>query len=470
MMDFFQRRVEALERDLVAERERASAARGLLAQQEALKSEVETHLKSLTDQLRREKIEREGAEAGMHARGRIEQLEKRLDEMNATFAQLLKEAVARRDADGPAAGAPAVELFSSLVLKVEKLAERPPQDEKIFEERVGRRLDELGQSMARALDDWRRSQETERKRLDERMEAMARERGDLARHWEDQARALRDDQAKERAARDCEISRQVSALASRLEILAGEQKLSAQGAGDVSQAVGRIVSILTATPKTKDALIVELEAEKEELRRVLNDRQESLRRFAGERREVEKSMGESLVRLSAELEEERARTRAAEARGCAFLGEIEILKARLARLDDLERAVKDRDDRIFALCAERDELARSLVSEAQKVRAGIEERRAADAEAQSRAGLLSKRLEEEAARRALIELSATDARTRLATMGEQISRACQERDAVTLRFSEWEKERQRLLETLRKKDEMIALLSSTFQGVLKKDS
>jgi len=112
----------------------------------------------------------------------------------------------------------------------------------------------------------------------------------------------------------------------------------------------------------------------------------------------------------------------------------------------------------------------SYPSEAQKVRAGIEERRAADAEAQSRAGLLSKRLEEEAARRALIELSATDARTRLATMGEQISRACQERDAVTLRFSEWEKERQRLLETLRKKDEMIALLSSTFQGVLKKDS
>ena len=90
MMDFFQRRVESLESDLAAERERASAARGLLAQQEALKSEVETHLKSLTDQLRREKIEREGAEAGMHARGRIEQLDKRLDVMNATFAQLLK--------------------------------------------------------------------------------------------------------------------------------------------------------------------------------------------------------------------------------------------------------------------------------------------------------------------------------------------------------------------------------------------
>jgi len=96
MMDFFQKRVEMLERELAAERERATAASNLLGQQEALKNEVEGHLKGLTDQLRREKAERDGEEAKSHARVRVEALERRLDEMNATFAQLLKEAVSRQ--------------------------------------------------------------------------------------------------------------------------------------------------------------------------------------------------------------------------------------------------------------------------------------------------------------------------------------------------------------------------------------
>ncbi|MCM2303484.1 MAG: hypothetical protein NDJ72_02190, partial [Elusimicrobia bacterium] len=72
MMDFFQKRIELLERELVAERERATAASNLLSQQEALKNEVEGHLKGLTDQLRREKAERDGEEAKSHARGRVE--------------------------------------------------------------------------------------------------------------------------------------------------------------------------------------------------------------------------------------------------------------------------------------------------------------------------------------------------------------------------------------------------------------
>jgi hypothetical protein len=56
----------------------------------------------------------------------------------------------------------------------------------------------------------------------------------------------------------------------------------------------------------------------------------------------------------------------------------------------------------------------------------------------------------------------------MGTLAEQTARTLQERDAVVARHSEWDKERQRLLDMVRKKDEMISLLSATFQGALKK--
>src|SRR5436190_3339650 len=62
MMDFMARRLESLEKDLAVERERASAAAGLLQQQEALRSQVEDQLKGMADGLRREKAERESEE------------------------------------------------------------------------------------------------------------------------------------------------------------------------------------------------------------------------------------------------------------------------------------------------------------------------------------------------------------------------------------------------------------------------
>ena len=186
-----------------------------------------------------------------------------------------------------------------------------------------------------------------------------------------------------------------------------------------------------------------------------------------ERNEVTRSMGESLVRLSAELEEERARTRAALTQEASRLAEIETLTARMA---DCARAVKDRDARILALRAERDELAKSLAAEADKVRRELEARRCAEAETQARITMLSKLLEEESARRALLESAAIDVRARLAVLADQVARVYQEKETVMARFSDWEKERQRLLTVVRSKDEMISLLSSTFQETLKKDS
>ncbi|MEK7384491.1 MAG: hypothetical protein AAB262_14560, partial [Elusimicrobiota bacterium] len=477
MLEFFQKRMETLERELSLEHERSRAAQEFISRQEALKSEVESNLKDLSAQLRREKSEKESTEARIHAQGRIEALEKRLDEMNATFAQLLKEAVGRREADGPSAAALTTELASfrnalkdavdGLARWKGELSKRLPKEEKNFEESLSRRLDEFSARVTRSLDDWKRSQKDERQRQDERLEAMTRERADLARLWDDQSRLLREEQFKDRVARESEVSRQVSALASRLEALAEDQKSSVQGASSVREDVARVLALLTATPKAKDMLIAQADAESAELRRALAESQEALRRFAGERRDVEKSMGDSLVRLSAELENERARTRAADALASARLGETEKLKT---RLPDLERSISERDERLTALHAERDELMKSLVAETEKVRLSIEERRKADADAEAQAALLRKRLEEEAARRDLCEGAAGNARAGMAAMADQLARTLQERDATLARFSEWEKERQRNLETLQKKDEMISLLSATVQGALKKSA
>ncbi|MDE2509929.1 MAG: hypothetical protein KGL74_02290, partial [Elusimicrobia bacterium] len=424
MMDFFQRRVEALERELTLERERAASAQNLLSQQESLRNEVDAQLKTLTDQLRREKGEREGEEARSHSRGRIEALEKRLDEMNATFAQLLKEAVARRDdAPSPSAAALAAELsafrgalkdgmdgvarwrgelreLAQLAPQVQSLSERLPENERNFEDSVGRRLDDFTARMARTLDDWRRASDAGRAALDERVEALERERLELARLWDTQTRVQKEEQFKDRVTREAEVSRQVGDLAARLAELAASQDGAARGHDAVRQNLERVIAILTATPKAKDAVISELEAEKQELMNALDDRHAALRRFADERREVEKSMGDGLVKLSGQIEEERARTRAAEAVAAERLGLIESLKARLG---DAERASAERDARIQSMGGERDELARALVAEADKVRRALEERRDADAAADARISELRKRLDEDAGRRASAE-------------------------------------------------------------------
>ncbi|MFI5362639.1 MAG: hypothetical protein ACHQ49_11770 [Elusimicrobiota bacterium] len=443
VMEFFQRRLESLEKELALERERASAAQSLLGHQEALKNEVDDHLKALTDQLKREKLERDNEEARSHSRGRVEALEKRLDEMNSTFAQLLKEAVSARD--GGASGS--------------------AREQKQFEEGAGRRLDEFSARLARSLEEWKREQAAARAELDARVEALARERADLARTWESQARALREENFKDRAAREADLSRRVGEISARLAEMSGAQESSARGAEPVLAGLERVIAILTATPKAKDAAIAELQQERRELAELARDRQDALSRFAEERRAVEKSMGEGLLRLTGELEDERARGRAAAAEAGARLGTVETLQARAA---DLERCVSDRDARIVQLCAERDELARSLVAEADKVRRGLEERRAADEETDKRIADLRKLLGDESVRRAAAEASAADARSHMASLAEQTARSLQERDGTLARYSDWEKERQRLLDTIRKKDEMISLLSSTFQGALKK--
>lgn len=490
MMDFFQKRLESLERDLAVERERASSAQALLHQQEALKAEVDSHLKSLTDQLRREKNEKEGAESASRAAGRVEALERRLDEMNATFATLLKEAVSRQS---PGAAIVPVEALGAeltvfrrtikdvmeqvqrwreemrglpdIVPEIRAVAARIPEDERRFEELIERRLAELSNKLAGTLGDWERRHEAELRRQDDRLKSLVDERAAMARLWEEQGGAIRAEFLKERIHRETEVSDQVATLAKKLDEAGRAQQESAAGAAGMRESLDRVVKILTQTPKAKDEVIVELEAEKAALVKAMRERRDELVRFAEDRRAVEKSMGDSLVELTGELEKERARTRSAEARANAAAGGVEALKA---RVEDLERSLAERDSRSLSLSAERDELTRSLVAESEKVRAAVEARTASDERWHQRLLELQRKVEDETARASAESASTGDLRAKIATMSEHMARAFQERDAVVARFADWERERQRYMDALKQKDGMITMLSTAFQGALKK--
>lgn len=490
MMDFFQKRIELLERELVAERERATAASNLLSQQEALKTEVESHLKGLTDQLRREKAERDGEEAKSHARGRVEALERRLDEMNATFAQLLKEAVSRQS---PAAAIVPVEALGAeltvfrrtikdvadqvtrwrdemkelpaLLPEVRAVAARIPEDERRFEDQISRRLEDFASKLQGTLSDWERRHDLELRKQDDRLQSLVDERAALSKLWLEQGQSIRQEFLKERIHRETAVSEQIAELAKRLDAVNIGQREAGAGSASVREGLDQILKVLTATPKAKDEVIVELEAEKAELLKTMRERHEQLRAVLDERREIEKTMGDSLVSLSAELERERARTRAADARTEGVKGDVETLKSRIA---DLERSLTERDARAESLGAERDELTRALVAEAEKVRGAIAERAAADERWHQRMLEIQRKVEEENARASQEAAAAADLRAKVATLSEHMARALQERDAIVARFADWERERQRLLEALKQKDGMVAMLSSAFQGSLKK--
>ncbi len=501
MMDFFQKRIEALEREVVTERERATAATSLLTQQEALKTEVEGHLKGLTDQLRREKAERDGEEAKSHARGRVEALERRLDEMNATFASLLKEAVSRQspaaanESAQPSVSALGAELtvfrrtikdvadqvtrwreemkdLPALLPEVRSLAARIPEDERRFEDQISRRLEEFASKLSGTLSDLERRHDLELRKQDDRLQSLVEERAALSRLWIEQGQSIRSEFLKERIAREMAVSDQIAELAKRLDAVNIGQREADAGSASVREGLDRILKVVTATPKAKDEIIVELEGEKAELLRTMRERHEQLRAVLNEHREIEKTMGDSLVALSGQFEVERARTRAADARTRAAdaravgaEGDLEPLRNRIS---DLERTVSERDARAQSLGAERDELTRALVAEAAKVRLAIAERTACDERWHERHLELQRKVTDETARADSQASSTTDLRAKVATLSEHMARVLQERDGIVARFADWERERQRLLDALKQKDGMVAMLSSAFSGALKK--
>lgn len=438
MMDFLQRRLETAEKELSLERERARSAEALMKQQEALRAEVESHLKSLSEQLRREKAERESSEMQSHARGRIDALEKRLDEMQQAWVSLLKEAVGQRQAGDQASSA------AQGALKAEVAA--------------------LSQNLESRLSASERRQALEDQRQEERLEALSRERTALLRAWEEQNHGLRQEFVKERIQREADLGAQISELARGLEELKAGGEQAARESAESRSALSKALEKLATPPQAKDQTIAALEREKTELQEALGSRTEALQKYAQERRQLDAAMGEGLMELNRQLDSERRKYLELSARISGLELERESLKD---KLESVQRTSQDKDERASRLEAERDALARALIAEAEKVRSQIDERSRSEEDWGRRLSELQKRLAEEIQLRIQESTAVSELRAQLATLSEHMAKTLQEKDLISNRSSSWAQERERLLAALKEKEAMISTLSATFQKIIK---
>lgn len=517
MMDFFQRRLEALEKDLQLEREKARSAQGLIQQQETMRAEVEAQLKSLTDNLRREKAERESEETKSHARGRIDALEKRLDEMHQSFVSLLKDAIGQREAGAQAANQSQAALISAVnnsqsslakeqaalstgqsslrqeitalsgainalmeqvsqwrvesqsvghvVPELRALVSQVPADGRRLEGQLAQQLSQFSAELREKMSSWERRQELEAQKTADRLDALGREKAALLRSWEEQNHELRQQAVKDKIQRESEVGGLIAEMARRIDELKVEQQKQAREAADVAASLAKAVELLTTPPKAKDQIIDALEKERGDLARALRERMESTRRYALERAEIERTLGESLLKMQGELEQEKRRELLISSR----VSELELQAASFAdKIASGERTVAERDERIATLADERDRLVRSLLSESEKARIQLEDRAKSDEDWAQRLSDVQKRLSEEIALKTKESEVIAELRAQIATLTDHMTRALQEKDAVAQRFAGWESERQRLLSTLKEKDEMISMLNAAFQNMLKK--
>jgi len=168
-----------------------------------------------------------------------------------------------------------------------------------------------------------------------------------------------------------------------------------------------------------------------------------------------------------QLEGERAAHQATRAQIAGLERAADSLRAE-AELRVKELAAKD--ERFTQLSAERDALLAALAEEAEKVRRQIEERSRSDSAWEEKVLERQTLIVDEREKRAKAELGVSDLRAQAQTLTDHLSRVLREKETTEARGLQWQKEREELLEQLRKKDDMIAMLSSTFRNLLKKPS
>lgn len=478
MMDFLQRRLETLERDLQAERERARTAQQLITQQDSMRAEVEANLKTLHEQMRREKTERESEEMRSHARGRIDALERRLDEMHQSWAELLKEAISKRDSTAQEATAAqeslkaelarvseAVATLTSELPQMRAMVGQVPAEERKGFAQVAERLSGIAEELGQRLGAWERRQSAEAERIESKAVDLARERAALQEAWAERDSAMRQELVKERVLRERELAETIAGIKAAVEGLSADQQKLAAGAADVKGAVGQVMAAINTPPKAKDAMIVELEREKVELLRALRERGETLEKFAAARQELERTLGDSLQAAHAQLDAEREAGRQALRRAAELEGRLKAIEDRLA---DAARAAQAQDERYASLSAERDALTRALVQEAEKTRTLIDERAASDEAWTAKLAELHAKLEHALSAESRQKVTSVELQSQLSTLSAQLAKALQEKEAVAARKDTWDHERQALMTRLKEKEDMIAMLSSSFQQMLKK--
>lgn len=415
VIDFMADRLERLEKELALERERASGAQNLLQRQETLRTEVETHMKAIHEQLRREKAERENSEDKSHAQGRIEALELRLDEMHKTWANLLKDTLAKRDES------------SAL--------------------RAGEASLELAPLLRDRLDDIQRGLALDRERQNGLMNALVREKAEFAEILQEKSDALRQEWHRERLRQEKELSDQ-----------------SSRQAEELKSGLDRITDLLTATPASKDEALAAAELEKRSLLASLEERRNALAHAAEERGRAEASWENRLKEALREISEERDKNQALQRRILELEGDSAAWKDRLEAAD---RHIKFTEGRLIQAGAERDGVAKHLIEEAEKVRAQIEARKKSESEWSVEITNLQKESRVLSHERLRDTAALAEMRAQISVLTEQLTKILREKEELSARYAAWEEERRQLQEALQKKDEISSLLTATFQKMLK---
>lgn len=474
MTEFYRKRVEALENELGLERRRALEAQGLLRQQDTLRAEADRQLKTILEQLKHEKAQREAEEEKSKARGRIEALESRLDEMHAAWAGLLKDAVAKRDAgEGriEAALSAALEQLRVLPETAARLEQGTREAVRLGEEERGsleelrRQIDGLGSQWAE------RQAETERKLSlyieshRGRIETLMRERAVLQQAMEEGGQRFQEAQAKDRQSIGSQLQRHSETLRNELALLRQGQAEALERSGELRALAESIHDDLNQPKTAKEESLQALERERKNLLDALKERTEQLRLYALERREVERSLAESLMASSRELEAERAKLQSSSLQDADLRARIRSLEG---RLELSGKRAEENDARLKSLLEERDALARSLAEQARRAREEAAARSVEERDRERRIEEAGESARQERSRRLEAEHQLGELRAQAQTLNEHISKALQDKDKAEAQSSGWKHEREELTASLRKKEEMIALLSSTFQNLIKK--
>ena len=295
MMDFLQRR---LGRWSASWPPSASALRqGMLTQQESMRGEVESNLKGLYDQIRMEKSDRESEEMKAHARGRVDALEKRLDEMHQTWANILKEAITNRDSTEVRESSTISRSVTNLNQQIEQwradVSAIPAEERRVLTQ-LSERLDHFTSEIDARIGQAERRQTLESEKQDARLAEFGRERAAIQEALAEQSHAVRQEFVKERLRRENELNELV------------KTSLEA-GTAEVKGELAKLVDQLNTPPKVKDQLVADLEQEKLDLMRALKDRSETLNKFMAERRAVEQTMGQSMLETHGRMDAERRR-------------------------------------------------------------------------------------------------------------------------------------------------------------------
>jgi hypothetical protein len=286
------------------------------------------------------------------------------------------------------------------------------------------------------------------------MAAWAREKAALAEAIEEQRHQIRQEYAKERAELQNRFQEQLEEFRRALTRLEKGRDADSAAVAGLAEVARETRELVGRPESAKDELVLSLEREKRDLLKALQDRSASLRQYALERRDVERSLGESVMDLTRQLEEERKLRQPLESK----VAELEL------RLEGAQRREKLHE----AVVVERNGLLQAVLDAAAKAKDEAASRAESEKAWEARLASADGAAAEERRRREEAERRAGDLQSKIQTLSDHIAQILRDKERAEGQFAQWKDERERFLAELQKKEELLSMLSSTFQGLLKK--